>query len=127
MTMPRPRPGRRDTEPDKNRLPADEYRDRDYGRCMRWITLISTIVGAAIATGSAVLLDRQRWRRERLERDTQSRRALYGNYPGSLSPEAGNQLQQRILHFGTEGAVVIAGTPVSDCATRCTRSCVQPA
>ncbi|MBD0419434.1 hypothetical protein H0H10_09715 [Streptomyces sp. TRM S81-3] len=52
---------------------------------MQWITLISTMVGAAIATGSAMLLDRQRWRRERLDRETQARRALYGEYLAGLS------------------------------------------
>ncbi|MFE3217653.1 hypothetical protein [Streptomyces antimycoticus] len=52
---------------------------------MQWITLISTIVGAAIATGSAMLLDRQRWKRECLARDTQTRRTLYGDYLASLS------------------------------------------
>ncbi|GHD14252.1 hypothetical protein GCM10010313_40470 [Streptomyces violarus] len=35
---------------------------------MQWLTLISTVVGAAIATGSAMLLERQRWRRERADR-----------------------------------------------------------
>ncbi|MEW1867367.1 hypothetical protein AB0420_04080 [Streptomyces caelestis] len=52
---------------------------------MQWITLISTIVGAAIATGSAMLLDRQRWKRERLDRETQARRTLYGDYLAGLS------------------------------------------
>ncbi|QOV37200.1 hypothetical protein IM697_01665 [Streptomyces ferrugineus] len=52
---------------------------------MQWITLISTIVGAAIATGSAMLLDRQRWRREHLDRETQARRTLYGEYLAGLS------------------------------------------
>ncbi|GGY88679.1 hypothetical protein [Streptomyces poonensis] len=52
---------------------------------MQWITLISTMVGAVIATGSAILLDRQRWRRERSDRETQARRTLYGNYLASLS------------------------------------------
>lgn len=52
---------------------------------MQWITLISTIVGAAIATGSAMFLDRQRWRRERTDRETQARRTLYGDYLASLS------------------------------------------
>lgn len=32
-----------------------------------------------------MLLDRQRWRRERLERETQARRTLYGEYLASLS------------------------------------------
>ncbi|MEU3957180.1 hypothetical protein AB0F45_33535 [Streptomyces achromogenes] len=56
-----------------------------YGRPMQWIPLISTIVGAVIATGSAMLLDRQRWKRERVDRETQARRALYGDYLASLS------------------------------------------
>ncbi|MFF4710117.1 hypothetical protein ACFY2V_01705 [Streptomyces eurythermus] len=52
---------------------------------MQWITLISTIVGAVIATGSAMLLDRQRWKRERVDRETQTRRTLYGDYLAGLS------------------------------------------
>ncbi|GGQ11803.1 hypothetical protein GCM10010266_38780 [Streptomyces griseomycini] len=52
---------------------------------MQWITLISTVVGAAIATGSAMLLDRQRWKRERSDRETQVRRTLYGDYLAGLS------------------------------------------
>ncbi|MEU6946193.1 hypothetical protein ABZ957_13315 [Streptomyces sp. NPDC046316] len=52
---------------------------------MEWVTLISTIVGAAIATGSAMLLDGRRWRRERLDRETQTRRTLYGEYLACLS------------------------------------------
>ncbi|PPS80328.1 hypothetical protein [Streptomyces sp. MH60] len=52
---------------------------------MQWITLISTVVGAAIATGSTMLLDRQRWKRERLDRETQARRTLYGDYLAGLS------------------------------------------
>jgi hypothetical protein len=52
---------------------------------MQWITLISTVVGAVIATGSAMLLDRQRWKRERVDRETQARRTLYGDYLAGLS------------------------------------------
>lgn len=52
---------------------------------MQWIALLSTVVGAAIATGSAALLDRRRWRRERLDRETQLRRTLYGEYLACLS------------------------------------------
>ncbi|MFC8411971.1 hypothetical protein OHA99_11505 [Streptomyces coelicoflavus] len=52
---------------------------------MQWITLISTIVGAVIATGSAMLLDRQRWKRECLDRETQTLRTLYGDYLAGLS------------------------------------------
>ncbi|MEU0337261.1 hypothetical protein [Streptomyces sp. NPDC006193] len=52
---------------------------------MQWFALVSTVVGAAIATGSAMLLDRQRWKRERLDRETQARRTLYGEYLARLS------------------------------------------
>ncbi|MGC5034243.1 hypothetical protein ACPXCS_05550 [Streptomyces sp. DT190] len=52
---------------------------------MEWITLISTVVGAVIATGSTMLLDRQRWRREQGDRETRARRALYGEYLAGLS------------------------------------------
>jgi hypothetical protein len=52
---------------------------------MEWIALASTVVGAAIATGSTMLLDRRRWQRERLDRDMQTRRTLYGDYLASLS------------------------------------------
>ncbi|TDT24016.1 hypothetical protein EV562_11940 [Streptomyces sp. BK208] len=52
---------------------------------MQWLTLISTVVGAAIATGSAMLLDRQRGKRERLDREAQARRILYGDYLATLS------------------------------------------
>lgn len=64
---------------------TDVHRGSDYGRFMQWITLISTIVGAAIATGSAMLLDRQPWRRERSDRETQARRSLYADYLAGLS------------------------------------------
>ncbi|MGW9375008.1 hypothetical protein ACWGVR_33920 [Streptomyces xanthophaeus] len=52
---------------------------------MQWVTLISAIVGAAIATGSAMVLDKRRWQRERLDRETQTRRTLYGEYLACLS------------------------------------------
>ncbi|MFC8915958.1 hypothetical protein ACFT5C_09315 [Streptomyces sp. NPDC057116] len=52
---------------------------------LQWITLISTVVGAAIATGSAMLLDRRRWQRERLDRGLEIRRTLYGDYLACLS------------------------------------------
>ncbi|MFF3323203.1 hypothetical protein [Streptomyces sp. NPDC002889] len=52
---------------------------------MEWIALASTVVGAMIATGSAVLLDRRRWQRERSDREVQIRRSLYGDYLACLS------------------------------------------
>ncbi|MFI0817125.1 hypothetical protein ACH4TX_11540 [Streptomyces sp. NPDC021098] len=52
---------------------------------MEWITLASTVVGAGIATGSAMLLDRRRWQRERLDRELETRRTLYGDYLACLS------------------------------------------
>ncbi|WP_037670158.1 hypothetical protein [Streptomyces griseus] len=52
---------------------------------MQWIALLSTVVGAVIALGSAMLLDRKRWQRERLDREIQMRRSLYGDYLACLS------------------------------------------
>ncbi|WP_039938278.1 hypothetical protein [Streptomyces himastatinicus] len=53
---------------------------------MEWITLASTVVGAGIATGSALLLDRRRWQRERRDRELETRRTLYGDYLACLGP-----------------------------------------
>ncbi|MGW4492974.1 hypothetical protein [Streptomyces sp. NPDC004376] len=53
---------------------------------MPWMTLASAVVGALIATGSAALLDRGRWRREQDDRLTGVRRILYGDYLTCLSP-----------------------------------------
>ncbi|NGO08735.1 hypothetical protein G5C60_14250 [Streptomyces sp. HC44] len=52
---------------------------------MEWITLVSAGVGAIIATASAAVLERGRWRREIRERQTAVRRVLYGNYLACLS------------------------------------------
>ncbi|MFI0775753.1 hypothetical protein [Streptomyces sp. NPDC021212] len=52
---------------------------------MEWISLAGTVVGAGIATGSAMLLDRRRWQRERQDRDVEIRRILYGDYLACLS------------------------------------------
>jgi hypothetical protein len=71
---------------------------------MQWITLISTVVGAVIATGSAMLLDRQRWKRERVDRETQARRTLYGDYLAGLSEArhaCGNMARDRDMEPST--------------------------
>ncbi|MFJ4581170.1 hypothetical protein [Streptomyces echinatus] len=52
---------------------------------MPWVPLLSAVVGAVIATSSAALLDRFRWRRERHDRLIGVRRALYGDYLECLS------------------------------------------
>ncbi|MGX1547473.1 hypothetical protein [Streptomyces adustus] len=52
---------------------------------MPWVTLLSAVVGAVIATSSAALLDRFRWRRERYDHLVGVRRALYGDYLECLS------------------------------------------
>ncbi|MFC4498330.1 MULTISPECIES: hypothetical protein [Streptomyces] len=52
---------------------------------MEWTALTSTVAGAAIATGSALLLDGRRSRRDRVDRDLQIRRSLYGDYLACLS------------------------------------------
>ncbi|MEV0372557.1 hypothetical protein AB0I10_22450 [Streptomyces sp. NPDC050636] len=59
---------------------------------MQWMTLASAIVGAVIATASAALLDRSRWRREQHVRTIGVRRDLYGEYLACLS-EASNALR----------------------------------
>ncbi|MGE7386956.1 hypothetical protein ACQKM2_15900 [Streptomyces sp. NPDC004126] len=68
---------------------------------MPWMTLASAVVGALIATASAVLLDRSRWRREQDDRLLAVRRVLYGDYLTSLS-EARNAF--RSLARDTETA-----------------------
>ncbi|MFD8613465.1 MULTISPECIES: hypothetical protein [unclassified Streptomyces] len=52
---------------------------------MQWMTLISAVVGALIATASAAVLDRSRWRREQDDRLLGARRTLYGDYLTCLS------------------------------------------
>ncbi|MGW1124374.1 hypothetical protein [Streptomyces sp. NPDC002526] len=52
---------------------------------MEWMTLVSTGVGALIATASAALLDRSRWRREEGDRLLGTRRAVYSDYLTCLS------------------------------------------
>lgn len=52
---------------------------------MPWMTLLSAVVGAVIATSSAALLDRFRWRRDRHDHLIGVRRALYGDYLECLS------------------------------------------
>ncbi|WP_237527219.1 hypothetical protein [Streptomyces sp. SID2119] len=52
---------------------------------MPWVTLVSAVVGALIATASAALLDRSRWRREQDDRLVSARRALYSEYLTCLS------------------------------------------
>ncbi len=52
---------------------------------MPWITLASAVVGALIATASAALLDRTRWRRDKDERLLAARRTLYSEYLAVLS------------------------------------------
>ncbi|WP_326613468.1 hypothetical protein OG949_34805 [Streptomyces scopuliridis] len=49
------------------------------------MTLASAVVGALIATASAALLDRSRWRRERDDRLLGIRQVLYSDYLACLS------------------------------------------
>ncbi|MFE1431965.1 hypothetical protein ACFW5G_06120 [Streptomyces griseoaurantiacus] len=52
---------------------------------MQWVTLASAVVGAVIATASAALLDRSRWKRDQHDQLVGVRRMLYGDYIKSLS------------------------------------------
>ncbi|MEU6511238.1 hypothetical protein [Streptomyces sp. NPDC046942] len=56
-----------------------------YLLAMPWTTLASAVVGALIATASAALLDRSRWRREQDDRLISARRLLYSEYLACLS------------------------------------------
>jgi hypothetical protein len=47
--------------------------------------LASTVVGGGIATVSAGVLERRRWKRERGEQRMETRRALYGSYLAALA------------------------------------------
>ncbi|MFJ9019159.1 hypothetical protein ACIRPU_04090 [Streptomyces sp. NPDC102259] len=49
------------------------------------MALASTVVGGGIATMSAGVMERRRWRRERGEQRTEARRALYGSYLAALA------------------------------------------
>ncbi|MEU9290293.1 hypothetical protein AB0D57_38065 [Streptomyces sp. NPDC048275] len=52
---------------------------------VEWMTLASTVVGGGIATVSAGVLERRRWKRERGEQRTETRRAVYGSYLTALA------------------------------------------
>ncbi|MER5990577.1 hypothetical protein [Streptomyces viridosporus] len=52
---------------------------------MEWTTLVSTVVGGGIATVSATAVEYWRWKRQRTDQNTESRRALYGSYLAVLA------------------------------------------
>jgi hypothetical protein len=52
---------------------------------VEWVALASTVVGGGIATVSAGVLERGRWKRARGEQRTETRRALYGSYLAALA------------------------------------------
>lgn len=52
---------------------------------VEWVALVSTVVGGGIATVSAGALERRRWKRERGQQRTETRRALYGSYLAALA------------------------------------------
>ncbi|MFJ9961475.1 hypothetical protein [Streptomyces avermitilis] len=52
---------------------------------MEWMALASTIVGGGIATVSAGLHERRRWKRDRGDQRIELRRNLYGTYLSGLS------------------------------------------
>lgn len=63
---------------------------------MDWTPLLATLFGAAIATGSALLVDVRRDRRESLAEWRRGKRDLYGAYLGMLS-QVRSELQLIIL------------------------------
>ncbi|MPY47183.1 hypothetical protein [Streptomyces acidicola] len=50
-----------------------------------WLSLVSAITGAVIATASSAFLDHHRWRRDQAQQLTDTRRVLYGEYLAALS------------------------------------------
>ncbi|WP_159041572.1 hypothetical protein [Streptomyces sp. WM4235] len=51
---------------------------------MSWVTLVSTVLGAVVGLGSAFLLERVRWGRERDERQLSAQRDIYVAYLAAL-------------------------------------------
>ncbi|WKX73588.1 hypothetical protein [Streptomyces sp. XD-27] len=51
---------------------------------MTWIALLSTVVGAMVGLGSALLSDGLRWKRERNDRRLSVQREIYVAYLGAL-------------------------------------------
>lgn len=52
---------------------------------MEWTALVSTVAGGGIATLSAGALEFWRWKRQRVDQNTENRRVLYGSYLAVLS------------------------------------------
>ncbi|MFE0376952.1 hypothetical protein ACFW1M_15505 [Streptomyces inhibens] len=52
---------------------------------MEWTTLVATVLGAVIATGSTLLVERGRRKREREDKVSAVLRDLYGEYLAALS------------------------------------------
>ncbi|MEU7283386.1 hypothetical protein AB0A69_32110 [Streptomyces sp. NPDC045431] len=70
---------------------------------MDWTPLLATLLGAAIATGSALLVEVRKDRREALAEWRRSKRELYGAYLGVLS-QVRSELQLIILDRGMSEA-----------------------
>jgi hypothetical protein len=57
-----------------------------------WLSLLSAITGAVIATASSAFLDHRRWRRDQAQHLTDIRRVIYAEYLATLS-KARNQFR----------------------------------
>jgi hypothetical protein len=66
---------------------------------MNWSPLLATLLGALIATGSALLVEFRKDRRETTVEQRRSKRELYGAYLGALS-QARSELQLIFLDQG---------------------------
>jgi hypothetical protein len=53
-------------------------------RYVAWIPMLSTVLGAVIGLGSALVGDRVRWRREQSDRWLSARREVYVGYLNAL-------------------------------------------
>lgn len=73
---------------------SKRWRYELYRRRMTWLPLLATVIGAAIALGSALLVERRRERREDRTERRKSKQDLYGRF---LAAHAHTRAQLRIL------------------------------
>lgn len=81
-----------------------------------WLSLLSALTGAVIATASSAVLDHHRWRRDQTQHLTDTRRVLYSEYLATLS-RARNEfrLLARDLDKGAKEREVSARTSFAPC------------
>jgi hypothetical protein len=61
-----------------------------------WGTIIGTVTGAVIGVGSTSLVDRSRWRREQVARQTSVKRELYAAYLAAVA-QSWNEIRAAVI------------------------------